>query len=130
MERLANSKGQNGLHVRGKGCTQESIKVHGNSLKLYRALYNEETVVFDLTEGKPSFKMDKNMTVRTNKSFSQKVKFLNPEGDREQIFDYANSKQDHLEKEFFEELGSFEDTGEPVPTEEFTVGLNLFEKWN
>jgi hypothetical protein len=58
------------------------------------------------------------------------VKFLNPKGDREQYFDYANSKQDHLEEEYFVELGSFEDTGEPIPTEYFTVGLDLFEKWN
>jgi hypothetical protein len=130
MNRLVNCKGQKGLHVRGKGCTQESIKVHGNSLKLYHALFNEETFVFDLMEGNPSFKMDKNMTVLTNKSFSRKVKFFNPKGDREQYFDYANSKQDHLEKEYFEELGSFEVIGEPIPTEEFTVGLDLFEKWN
>jgi hypothetical protein len=129
IDHLVNSKGQTDYHARGKGCTQESIKAKGDRMELYRALYNEEAVTFDLTQGKVSFKMNKDMTVSTNKKFTRRVKFLNPKGELERYFDYADSKQEYPEEDCFDEY-FYEETGEPEPSDEFTVGLELFEKWS
>jgi hypothetical protein len=73
------------------------------------------------------FKMNKDMSVRTLKDFKRKVQFLNPVGEGEYYFDYALTKQEYPEEEFIEEE-FWEDTGKPVPTEELTIGLDLFEK--
>jgi hypothetical protein len=75
------------------------------------------------------FKMNKDMTVRTLKEFKRKVQFFNPVGERDHYFEYALTKQGYPCREFIQEE-YWTDTDEPVPTGEFTLGLDLFEKSN
>jgi hypothetical protein len=129
IDHVVNSKGHTAFQARGKGCTQPSIKEHGDLMQLYRNLFENHAVVFNLTEGQPMFKMNKDMTVRRLKEFKRKVQFLKPVGEREHYFEFAHTKQECPDEDFIEEQ-YWEDTCEPVPTEEFTLGLDLFEKSN
>jgi hypothetical protein len=100
---LVYSKGQMDFHMRCKGCTKESIKAHGDPMNLYRDLFEERAVEFNLMEGRPMFKMNKDMTVRTLKEFKRKVQFFNPLGEREHYFEYALKKQEYPERDFIQE---------------------------
>jgi hypothetical protein len=86
LDELVNSKGHTDFHIRAKGLTQESILAHGNPLELYKALYDGQERTFDLTEGRPAFKMRKDMTVETLKEFKRTIKCQYPEGKREEYF--------------------------------------------
>ena len=70
--------------VRAKGLTQECIKrkarEFGNLMNLYKALYNGKEVTFDLADGSPSFKFNKDYTVSSNNHFYRKVSTNYEEG--------------------------------------------------
>jgi hypothetical protein len=68
--------------------TRPSIDAHGDPIKLYQRLFDEESVEFDLTEGRPAFKMNKDMTVETRKEFKRRVEFHQPLGERDDYFKY------------------------------------------
>ena len=66
-----------------KGITNESINAKANSLfpndpdalmNLYKLIYDGDEISFDLTEGKASFKMNKNLTVSTLEKFVRRIK--------------------------------------------------------
>jgi hypothetical protein len=86
LDELVNSQGHTAFHKRAKGLTQESIEAHGDPIKLYQALYRGEEKTFDLTEGRPAFKMNKNMTVESLQEFKRKIKCEYKEGKREEYF--------------------------------------------
>ena len=78
--------------IRGKGLTLNSIKYeyqahfHNNPMELYKHLYDNYSITFDLTKGQPMFIMNKDMTVSTNKVFRRKIKVSYEEGKREGYF--------------------------------------------
>lgn len=81
VHKLQNSKGDIAYHIRGKGLTQQSIKNKCydemriyDPMSLYNRLYNGESVIFDLAEGQPCFKFNKNLTVETLSEFKRKIK--------------------------------------------------------
>jgi hypothetical protein len=86
LDELVNSQGHTAFHIRAKGLTQESILAHGNPLELYEALYRGDSRTFDLTEGRPAFKMSKDMTVQTLQEFKRTIKCEYVEGNRETYF--------------------------------------------
>jgi hypothetical protein len=51
FDHLVNSQGHTKFHARGKGCTQPSIKAHGDLMKLYHDLFEGRAVTFNLMEG-------------------------------------------------------------------------------
>ena len=73
--------------IRGKGITTESIKAvahrqfNGDYMALYEHLYQGNEVTFDLTDGKPAFAMNKNMTVSTLNEFKRRIKTVYSEGE-------------------------------------------------
>ena len=80
--------------IRGKGLTLNSIKYeyqshfHNNPMELYKHLYDNYSITFDLTKGQPMFIMNKDMTVSTNKVFRRKIKVSYEEGKRDGYFKY------------------------------------------
>ena len=72
--------------IRGKGITTESIKAvahrqfNGDYMALYEHLYQGNEVTFDLTDGKPAFAMNKNMTVSTLNEFKRRIKTVYESG--------------------------------------------------
>lgn len=96
MDELTDSSGEIDYMVRGKGLTQNSIKYEADKLggyvNLYTKLFNGDKVVFDLTNGSPSFTLNKDMTISTNSSFKREAKTTYEEGDDFKYFDYANEK--------------------------------------
>ena len=95
MDKLTDSSGEIGYHLRGKGITQQSIKVltnekfNGDFVKTYDALYNNETLTFDLTAGQPSFVFSNDFTVSSRKEFLRRIKSELPEGDINKYFEYG-----------------------------------------
>ena len=94
VHKLINSKGEVGYHLRGKGLTQQSIKKNCidkegvyDPIKFYTSIYNGATATFDLTEGQPCFKFNKDLTVSTLDTFKRKVKASYEKGDRNKYFD-------------------------------------------
>ena len=71
------SSGNIDYFVRAKGITQECIQrkatEYGGLMNLYKALYNGEEVIFDVADGTPSFKFNKDYTVTSNQHFCRKV---------------------------------------------------------
>ena len=86
IDKLTDSTGDIDYMIRGKGLTQNSISAvynkhyNGDPMKLYEDLYNGNEVTFDLTEGQPCFKMNKNLTVSTLMEFRRKIKTNYSEG--------------------------------------------------
>ena len=93
MDKLTDSTGDIGYHLRGKGITQQSIKAltnekyNGDFVKTYEALYNEDTLTFDLTAGQPSFAFSSDFTVSSRSEFLRKVKCILPKGSVEDYFE-------------------------------------------
>ena len=93
MDKLTDSTGDIGYHLRGKGITQQSIKAltnekyNGDFVKTYEALYNEDTLTFDLTAGQPSFAFSSDFTVSSRSEFLRKVKCSLPKGSVEDYFE-------------------------------------------
>ena len=77
LDHLINSKGEEGWHVRGKGLTQLSIKKqsekYGGYLGLYQKLYEGKEIEFDLADGAPSFKHNKDFSISSRRTFIRKV---------------------------------------------------------
>jgi hypothetical protein len=86
IDKLTDSSGEISYHVRGKGLTQNSIKAHGDLIKLYLDIFNGETKEFDLTIGQPCFKMNKNMSISTLNEFKRKIKTNYKIGDPDKYF--------------------------------------------
>lgn len=77
LDKLCDDRGNIGFHVRMKGVSQKSIEheAKGDYLKLYRALYEGETIVFDLCcDGQVKFDNAKDGTVKTKNDFKRAVK--------------------------------------------------------
>ena len=95
MDKLTDSTRDIGYHLRGKGIIQQSIKAimnekyNGYYVKTYEALYNNETLMFDLTKGQPSFMMNSDFAESSRKEFLRRVKTELPEGNPEDCFTYA-----------------------------------------
>ena len=79
IDKLTDSSGDIGFHVRGKGLTQRSIWAKANELyngdimRLYEALFNGDEVEFDLTAGQPSFEMRPDYTVHSRETFKRVI---------------------------------------------------------
>ena len=64
MDKLTDSTGDIGYHIRDKGYTQQSIKAitdeknNVDYVKTYEALYNNETLTFDIIKRQTSFMMN------------------------------------------------------------------------
>ena len=93
MDKLTDSSGEIGYHLRGKGITQQSIKAltsekfNGDFVKTYESLFNEESLTFDLTAGQPSFAFSSDFTVSSRSEFLRKVKCSLPQGSVEDYFE-------------------------------------------
>ena len=93
MDKLTDSSGDIGYHLRGKGITQQSIKAltsekfNGDFVKTYESLFNEESLTFDLTAGQPSFAFSSDFTVSSRSEFLRKVKCSLPKGSVEDYFE-------------------------------------------
>jgi hypothetical protein len=90
LDVLTDSTGAVGYHVRGKGLTQNSIKAHGDLVKLYEELYQGKEKRFDLTIGQPCFKMNKNMSISTLNEFKRNIKTSYEVGDTKSYFVLGN----------------------------------------
>ncbi|MBQ8206642.1 MAG: hypothetical protein IJZ77_04190 [Bacilli bacterium] len=94
IDKLTDSTKAIDYHVRGKGLTKNSIKhlaktsFNNNFMNLYKALYNAETLTFDLTAGQPSFKFSNDFTVSSRKEFLRRIKVNLEEGIVDQYFNY------------------------------------------
>ena len=92
MDELIDSTGQIDYMVRGKGLTQECIKHEakkcGGYINLYEKMFKGEKVTFDLTNGSPSFTLNKDMTISTNSEFKREAKTTYEEGDDSKYFEY------------------------------------------
>lgn len=92
LDVLTDSSGVVDYMVRGKGLTQASIKNQsdkvGGYVNLYTLMYNGNTMTFDLTDGAPSFKFNKDFTVDSNEHFLRQVTVTYDEGN---INDYFKS---------------------------------------
>ena len=99
VDKLTDSSGEISYHIRGKGLTQQSIKSLTNEkynndfIAMYLALYNNETLTFDLTVGQPSFEMKNDFTVSSRKEFIRKIRTNLPEGIIDNYFDYVTQEQ-------------------------------------
>ena len=78
IDKLTDSSGKIDYMFRGKGLTQECIKIkareYGGLMELYKYLYDGHSVAFDLAQGAPSFRFTKNFEVHTNESFIRVVR--------------------------------------------------------
>jgi len=77
LDHLRNDDGVDGWHVRGKVLTKKSIAKQaervGGYLNLYDMLYNGKVIEFDLVDGMPSFKHNKDFTISSRQHFIRKV---------------------------------------------------------
>jgi hypothetical protein len=87
LDELVNEDGDIDYHIRCKGVTQQAITHAGAPLDVYQALYEGREFSFDLTQGRPAFKMSKDMTVKTLPEFTRRVKGKYLEGSRERYFE-------------------------------------------
>ena len=82
--------------IRGKGLTLNSIKhkyktdFDNDPMKLYKSIYDGNTITFDLTQGQTMMKMNKNFTVSTLNHFQRATKTLYEKGKRQKYFEYAD----------------------------------------
>ena len=85
IDKLTDSSKKIDYMFRGKGLTQECIKItakrYGGMIELYEHLYKGNEVAFDLTEGSPSFAFAKDFTVSSNEHFIRKVRTPYHEGE-------------------------------------------------
>lgn len=84
IDHIHNIEGDDGYHIRLKGVPNDSIKYlartkkkyKGKVMNIYKALYNEKEIVFDLLANyNPKFEYGKDMTITSKDSFLRKVKF-------------------------------------------------------
>ena len=79
-DKLINDNGETAEHFRLKGVPQQCIintaakRFNGNVQSLYEALYNGESIDFDLLDGKVCMVMDKSGHVYYKSNFSRNVK--------------------------------------------------------
>jgi hypothetical protein len=71
LDVLTDSSGDIAYHIRWKGITQNSIKQHGDPIKLYSELFNGAEKTFDLTYQQSQFENHKNMTISTKHQFTR-----------------------------------------------------------
>ena len=75
-DKLMNEKGEVDYHLRMKGIPNELLESeYEDPLELYKKLYNGEPYTFNLLKMKPSFEMNKNMTIKTRTQFTRQIKF-------------------------------------------------------
>ena len=84
MNQLLLTDGTIDYMYRGKGLTQKCILMKAKKfvdendsiglLNLFKHLFSGETVEFNLCDGAPRFKKDKDMTISTLKQFKRKIK--------------------------------------------------------
>ena len=58
-------------------------------MKIYKVLYSNETLMFDLTKRQPSFMMNNDFTVSLRKEFLRRINTVLPEGKPEYYFTYT-----------------------------------------
>jgi hypothetical protein len=90
LDELTNDDGDKDYHIRCKGIPQAAILAAGEPLAVYQALYEGRELTFDLTQGRPAFKMSKDMTVQTLAEFKRRVKCDYCAGWREVYFKVKN----------------------------------------
>lgn len=80
IDKLLLSDGSTDYMFRGKGLTNASILTAamkcGGLMELYMKLYDGEEITFNLCDGQPCFKMEKNMTVTTIQKFERTIKTI------------------------------------------------------
>lgn len=95
VHKITDSTGEIDYVIRGKGLTLNSIKYladeefDGDIMKLYKFLFEGNTLTFDLTSGQPCFKFQKNMTITTLNEFKRRIKTNYEKGEIEKYFEYA-----------------------------------------
>ncbi len=76
VDKLRDSTGDISYMFRGKGLTMKSIehRANGDIMGLYKSLFDGNEEEFDLTQGQPCFKMNKNMSISTLNIFKRRIK--------------------------------------------------------
>ena len=75
IHKITDSSNETDYVIRGKGLTLNSIKhkyktdFNNDPMKLYKSIYDGNTITFDLTQGQIMMKMNKNFTVSTLNHF-------------------------------------------------------------
>ena len=90
VDKLQLKEGGYDYHVRCKGISREAIDAvvkDGDYIKLYKQLYNGDSIQFDLAAG-VSFNQNSNYTINTNIHFYRNIKGTYEEGIPEEYFNY------------------------------------------
>lgn len=75
-DKLQNENGEVDYHLRMKGIPNELLaSEYEDPLELYQKLYNGEPYTFNLLKLRPSFEMNKDMTIKTRTEFTRQIKF-------------------------------------------------------
>ena len=78
-----------GHHIRMKGITEgglnemKNTKFNGDPMLMYKEMYDNKKLAFNLLAEKPKFEMCTNMTVKSKKVFIRNVQFKLPKGKQE-----------------------------------------------
>ena len=81
LDVLSNEEGDKNNHIRMKGIPGNVIeglakeKFDGNVEELYESLYDGNILEFDLLKYGPHFKVNKNLTIESYKTFKRTIKF-------------------------------------------------------
>ena len=79
VDMLKNEKDESGIHYRMKGVNLDCVKLYSEEnnceiYDIYKKLYNDEEITFDLLKAKPCFKMNDNQTVTNLLNFDRTIK--------------------------------------------------------
>ncbi|KAL7714659.1 DNA-directed DNA polymerase [Entamoeba marina] len=79
-DKLINENKQIDYHLRMKGIPNECLKMYSKDfndepLELYKYLFEDNYINFNILDVKPSFEMKNDMTIRSRQKFSRKIKF-------------------------------------------------------
>lgn len=91
IDHLRNNNGDRNYHYRMKGVDLKCVKLvadrdfNGELLKVYKHLFDNNTIEFDLKLTLPCFEMNKNRTVVSRKDFKRNIKFV---GDKHSVIKF------------------------------------------
>ena len=75
-DKLMNESGEVDYHLRLKGIPNNLLETeYADPMELYKKMYNGEPYKFNLLKLRPSFEMNKNMTIKTRTEFNRQIKF-------------------------------------------------------
>ena len=87
VDLLKNDKGETGIHYRMKGVNLECVKIYAEENKIsifdvYKKIYENESITFDLLKATAGIKMNDNMTTSNCKEFKRKIRATAPRADK------------------------------------------------